>query len=1294
VDGIPLAARVVEVVADLGADSSARYRYGSGCRVSGRLVLTAAHVVAGAIWIGVRGPDKKQISAKPILVGDPDGVDLALVELNEDVNQVPQMPMAQVDRSGLGAALVERCHAIGYPQFKDFHGPDGVSVRETADVYGEIPVLSGLVGGLLTLQVSSAPEKLPDSFVALGESQWAGMSGAPVVAGDYLVGVVSEHAAREGSSAITVTPLSQLDPDPGRSWPGIPDCALWWTRLNVSDGARSLQLLPVPEKRGTRPYLPTVREIRRRTPQLIARERELADVAAFATSGDGYRWLVAEAWAGKTALVAEAMITSMPPNVDVVAYFLSRLQSDADSRHFLAVVVPQLAFLLGLDPPTPDRHAFLRLWEEALEAARGKDRYLLLIVDGLDEDQSPPDSPSVAALLPSGVGGRDHVLVTSRPHSRLPIKVPSRHPLRQVEPVLLEATEATEEQRLLALQEIEDILAGASDPAIQVLGTMAAAAGALAAEDLSALLPGIPVISLHRFLNDVNRTVERVGPPGAERYRFAHGTLLLTCQQHASLDVRTHREDIHSWAQRWRDVGWPTPAGGNGATPRYLLDTYPSTLKDQPERLVALVRDIGWVVAGLQTVGVDRILVDLDAAYSAAPVDMTVSTMLSVLRAQAAYLRPPQPVEQPGYVLRQLCLQAAELDDKQLVTDVGTRLRALSDLAPIPQWTTRRASRALSLELGSHGGRVRAVAVLPDGRVVSGGDDERVRIWDPDPAAFASPRELTGHHGVVRAVAALPDGRVVSAGDDRRVLLWSPNMVDAPAAELGRHGSVVRALAVLPDGRVVSGGDDWRVLLWDPDTVGVGPVGLNGHRSVVRALVALADGRVVSGGDDRRVLLWDPDTVGAAPVELGGHRGIVRGLAVLPDGRVVSGSDDGRIRIWNPATELIKYRLRSGAPAGALVGFARHRGQLRALGVMPDGRLLSGGDDWIRIWNLAPTHAAPVGLGRHDGMVRALAVLPDGQVVSGGEDRRVRVWDPSTATTSVALGSRGGGLLAVAVLPDGRVVSGGYDGRVLIWDPAQEEAAPIEVGRHSRAVAAVAVLPDGRVVSGGHDLRVLVWDPAPVSRARLALPLELGRHHRGVVGVAVLPDGRVVSADEDGKVLAWNPAAVRTHSIEVGRHSGAVRALAVLPDGCVISGGEDRWVRMWNPARPRTVPVEVGRHNGAVLALVALPDGRVASSGDEQCVRVWDVEAQVERARVSCSAVALAVSPYRSFDDCQLIMAHEGGGISKWSIRAGLQSSFGLLSGSRSHCDVLSPRRWYLNNARTEIACQLGLALV
>ena len=71
------------------------------------------------------------------------------------------------------------------------------------------------------------------------------MSGAPVVADGCLIGVVSEHATREGSSAITAVPLSALERDPAHpGWgSGVPNAAQWWDRLGAP-GLSALRRLP------------------------------------------------------------------------------------------------------------------------------------------------------------------------------------------------------------------------------------------------------------------------------------------------------------------------------------------------------------------------------------------------------------------------------------------------------------------------------------------------------------------------------------------------------------------------------------------------------------------------------------------------------------------------------------------------------------------------------------------------------------------------------------------------------------------------------------------------------------------------------------------------------------------------------------------------------------------------------------------------------------------------------------------------------------------------------------------
>jgi hypothetical protein len=237
---VPTRRRVIEIEVDLGEESDPRWRYGSGLLVGERTVLTAAHVVLDAEAIAVRGSDKRSLDANidTELVGDPDRLDLALLEVPELEEPLPPVDIAIVDRDTPTGTFVEGCWSVGYPAFQEVvRDASGRSVRETAQVGGRVPPLSGLVEGFLTLEVTAAPQDLPDRGT-LGESQWSGMSGAGVFAGDALIGVIAEHSARRGPSDITVTPLEFLS-EAGHA---PANASRWWAALGVDDPSSLIRL--------------------------------------------------------------------------------------------------------------------------------------------------------------------------------------------------------------------------------------------------------------------------------------------------------------------------------------------------------------------------------------------------------------------------------------------------------------------------------------------------------------------------------------------------------------------------------------------------------------------------------------------------------------------------------------------------------------------------------------------------------------------------------------------------------------------------------------------------------------------------------------------------------------------------------------------------------------------------------------------------------------------------------------------------------------------------------------------
>ncbi len=118
------------------------------------------------------------------------------------------------------------------------------------------------------------------------------------------------------------------------------------------------------------------------------------------------------------------------------------------------------------------------------------------------------------------------------------------------------------------------------------------------------------------------------------------------------------------------------------------------------------------------------------------------------------------------------------------------------------------------VEFRGHAGEANSVTFSHDGdRIVSGGDDGTVRLWDTQGQPIGQP--FKGHEGPVWSVAFSPNGdRIVSGCDNGTVRLWDLQGQPIGQPFKGHEGSV-NSIAFSPDGdRIVSGGVDGTVRLW------------------------------------------------------------------------------------------------------------------------------------------------------------------------------------------------------------------------------------------------------------------------------------------------------------------------------------------------------------------------------------------------------------------------------------------------------------------------------------------------
>ena len=282
--------------------------------------------------------------------------------------------------------------------------------------------------------------------------------------------------------------------------------------------------------------------------------------------------------------------------------------------------------------------------------------------------------------------------------------------------------------------------------------------------------------------------------------------------------------------------------------------------------------------------------------------------------------------------------------------------------------------------LVGHGGPVMDVAVSPGGLVATASFDNSVGLWDG-----GEPRWLEGHTAAVDAAAFTGDGRLVSGGDDFEVRLWDP--ATGASEVIGRHRGKVADLAV-SGGLVASAGWDGAVGLWPLDG-GEGRL-LAGHDGAVNA-VAYFGGALATGSADGTLRLWDPATGRETARPVGGGLPI-NALAAGPDW-LAYGAADGTARVIDPITGETRADL--GAPGHPVL----------ALAPSPDGRLLAlgGGDGRVIVVETAGWEVVRAFQGAAAGPIWALAFRGD-RLLGAGVDPRVPVWAPGAAPEPLAAG--------------------------------------------------------------------------------------------------------------------------------------------------------------------------------------------------------------------------------------------------------------------------------------------------
>ncbi|MGY1670333.1 trypsin-like peptidase domain-containing protein [Geodermatophilus sp. SYSU D00710] len=563
---------------------------GSGYLVASGWVLTAAHVVADAETIGVWLGAPTELTSEAQMAVAPGAVllvpeaDLALVPVA--AQSVERVLFGRLDR-----ATVEPLPAVaaGFPRHKlrTAPGRPGVLLRELRQAQGSVVAGSNAKTGTLEFAVHSPPPDDPQRR----HSPWEGMSGAGVFTTEgRLFGVVGQHHPEEGAGTLTLLDVAPLLDAPAET------VAAW---------RRALPQLPAPGQQLDCVNPPTARDlvvakaqvaaVAVRPEVLVGRERELVDLAEFCHGPQRWRWIQAEAFAGKTALLA-TFVLHPPGDVDVAACFLRRTTGQASADYALDVLSRQLA-VHAQKPQPPSAPVAERVAElpfllrDAAGAAQQRGHRLLVLVDGLDEDQTVESGLAVARWLPDATALPDNAWLLVASRAGVPLKLDGKHPLRRhawplsVSPVASKIREAAEAE-LGSAREAADLNG-------DLIGLLSIASGGLSSRELAELtrrfghrtVTAVKVRdSLGKALSRSLRTVPDDDEPEQTVHVFAHELLLQEARDLFQDDLPDFQRLIDDWADDYAARGWPPD------TPRYLLVPYGQQLAQLGpiERLASL----------------------------------------------------------------------------------------------------------------------------------------------------------------------------------------------------------------------------------------------------------------------------------------------------------------------------------------------------------------------------------------------------------------------------------------------------------------------------------------------------------------------------------------------------------------------------------------------------------------------------------------------------------------------------------------------------------------------------------
>ena len=202
-----------------------------------------------------------------------------------------------------------------------------------------------------------------------------------------------------------------------------------------------------------------------------------------------------------------------------------------------------------------------------------------------------------------------------------------------------------------------------------------------------------------------------------------------------------------------------------------------------------------------------------------------------------------------------------------VITIYGDRIVSSDSTGVIKIWEEKKPTHySITQTLNEHKFGAVALCALFDGRIASGGGDDRLIIWKEIANSFERSQILKGFKGRIKAIVQLKDTRLVCAGENKLIFVWEE--IDEHFQEVQRiksdYKSGINILFLLDNGNFMAVSKDTNMSIWkinkeEGDNKDKGMIQkeeMIQHNTEVCSVCQVSDGMIVSCGKDGGFIVW------------------------------------------------------------------------------------------------------------------------------------------------------------------------------------------------------------------------------------------------------------------------------------------------------------------------------------------------------------------------------------------------------------------------------------------------------